>query len=112
MIQENKEKYYVIYKNIEGGREVQRKYVLPNNNLNTFFKLAKRFKNFFIKQEALNNMMNQVVILLDDRNDELKIKEVCDSVYSLPENYIKFVAMDITKQKFYYYVKERISKLN
>ena len=47
-------------------------------------------------------MMNCGAILLDDRNDELKIKEVCDSIFIAGKLY-KFVAMDITKQKFYYY---------
>ncbi|HOA81619.1 MAG TPA: hypothetical protein PKK61_11245 [Defluviitaleaceae bacterium] len=111
--QEGKDEYLVIYKQIEGDREIQKRYRILPNDLEAFFMLKKKFKNFFAKQETLNSLIEQ--IRNSRSNEELmeeeRLKEICDEIYSLPENYVKFVAMNMTKNQFYNYVKERISKV-
>lgn len=106
IIQESEDgRYYVVYKEINDNGENLKKYVLPDNNLNMFFTLKEKFKNFFVQQEVLNELVEQVKY---ESKEEESLKEACDRVYSLPENYIKFVAMNITKNQFHQYTKERL----
>ena len=106
-ILEDNGKLFVIYKEIDDRGEVQKKFVLPGNNLDTFIMLEKKYRDFFIKQKILNKMVEKVAQIQGERDEFLK--EACDEIYSKPENYIKFVAMNMTKNQFFHFVKERIS---
>lgn len=110
-IQEVKGKYFVIYKEINRrGEEVKKRYVLPDNDLETFFALEKKYKDFFTKQQCLDKMVQMVSEAVEvEESCNKSLKRICDETYSLPENYIKFVAMNITKNQFYRFVKNRLS---
>lgn len=98
---------FVIYKEIVDGRDVERRFVLPDDSVDNFIGMAKKFTDFFERQKRLFGLMIEAERLLDKKEEEV-LRAVCNGIYQVPENYVGFVAMNLTKTQFFSYAKERI----
>lgn len=98
---------YVLYKDIIDNKENDRRFILPRNSFKNFLSLSRRYENFFEKQKFLFNLLVRVEKMLISRNEE-NLHEICNEVYSVPDNYIHFVAMNMTKGNFFSIAKEKI----
>lgn len=108
IITENKSgKYFVTYKEVTKNGDIEKRYVIPNNEIETFMKLEEKYKNFFEKQKFLEKMFNEVLKQVKEYNED-SIKEICNEVYSIPDNYINFIAINVTKNEFFLFVKNRL----
>lgn len=85
---------FVVYNFLYNGEVRNRSYVLPEDKLNEFRKLHERYRNYFVRDAALDQFAEQVEPTV----------EACNAFYERPENYIHFVAMDMVKSDFYRHV--------
>jgi hypothetical protein len=98
---------FVIYKEIVEEQENERRFVLPDNTLDSFMKLSDKYVNFFEKQKFLFKMLVNVEQTLQYKNED-NLRAVCNELYSIPANYVHFVAMNMTKGQFFSLARERI----
>lgn len=113
LVEENQlgDTYFVVYKEIQKDNDVERKYAIDANDFSTFMDLTKRYENIFEKQKFLHRslkQMEQINKAINVSSDALK--NLCDSFYEKPENYIHFVAMNMVKSKYFLMAKEQLEK--
>ena len=97
---------FVVYKKMNGDYEQTRRFVLPDTNesLGEFFKLKDNYDDYFKEHDLLMAMTKEV---LESYDGETELKDICDNYYEMPDNYIFFVVLNVTKTQFFYFVKER-----
>lgn len=98
--------YFVVYKKIEKDGESERRFVLPDKTLSSFLNLKKKIDGYFKQQKVLLKMMDEALTLYVCGGKE-SLRDICNKYYESPMNYLKFVALNITKSKFYFFVNER-----
>lgn len=108
-IEERGDKYYVVYKEIRGDKEIERRFLLSDSQLNLFMQLQQTYQDFFQRQKFLFNILVQLEqkLLFEEKTEE-NIELFCSELYNSPENYIHFVAMNMTLPQFCAVAKERI----
>lgn len=100
---------FVVYREIHDDGMQERRFVLPPISVEDFIELEKRYSNFIEKQHFLLESSVKVEALW--REDWTKeLKEITDEYYERPDNYVHFVAMNMSKSQFYFFVQERLEE--
>ena len=95
------DKYIVVFKELDRGKEIDRKYLIDETDLKTFQELYERYSDLFRKNQFLFKIIMEAEFTM--RGD---LKERTDELYG--RDNIHFVAMNMNKTQFYLMAKERI----
>lgn len=100
-------KCYVIYKEFRGNAETEKRFYLPTESIDEFLRLYKTCRDYFEKQKFLFSMLVEAEKRLTYRTEE-ELKNVCDDIYYVPKNYLRFVALAMNNSEFFNLAKEKI----